>query len=311
MPRRTACVPVVAFLVLACPACDGDTSNTTTDASDASDSCTPAGPDIADSCPDESLWCGPSSTCEPRAGPDEVCDPRPCLPELTCHIDKRCGVTRQAGEACASSFECTPGLRCNHGELPELFAVGVCREQAADGEPCGYEHAPDEALGRALAPYDERLDRGDCLPGLSCAPGFPAPGGTDAPPICLDSKGVACFFSGSCQPDGALAIGAPCTRSIACASGVCAVFASPLSATPLPGFGKGGEWLGPRVGTCVGADDAITNCGRGDPCAEGFTCIDRECIAPNTQRPGEVCSDAGGHECAFGLVCDGRECRYP
>lgn len=265
----------------------------------------------ADSCRDAAAWCAPSGRCEPRAPAGEVCDPRPCLPELRCHIDKRCGVLRTSGQACASSFECATGLRCNHGELPELFAVGLCREPAAAGEPCGYEHAPEESIGRALAPRDERLDRGDCGPGLSCAPVFPPPGDPETPPMCLDSKGVACFFSGVCRPDSGLPDGAPCARSDACASGVCAVFASPLSATPLPGFGKGGEWLGPRVGTCIRPDDAIVSCGRSDPCPEGFGCLDQTCVAPHTRRPGEGCSEASGHECAFGLVCEERTCRYP
>lgn len=272
-------------------------------------SCDPSAP--SDDCADPALWCTSAATCATRPVLGEVCDPAPCLDGLHCHIDKRCGELRAEGEACASSFECEPALVCNHGELPELFAVGLCRALAPEGAPCGYEHAALELIGRALAPHDDRLDRGDCLPGLSCAPVFPPPGGTDAPPSCAPSKGVACFFSGVCTLDGSLPLGAPCTRSAACESGVCAVFEPPLSATALPGFGKGGEWLGPRVGRCVGPDDALVTCGRADPCPATFTCIDRQCIAPHTQRPGEVCSDPAGVECALGLVCDGRACRYP
>jgi len=265
-----------------------------------------------DDCHDDSLWCGPDAICVARPGLDEVCDPAPCSGELYCHLDKRCGVSRLAGEACSSSIECASGLNCNQGELPELFAVGLCRGPAAEGEPCGFGHASDDVRGEALAPDFNGIDRGDCVTGLSCAPLFPGPGSGDAPPMCIETKkGVACFFAGACMPDGTLPFGAPCGRSEACASGVCAVFEPPLSAAPQPGFGQGGDWLGPRVGQCIGAADAISRCGRGDPCARGFACLDRQCVAPHTQRPNEKCTDDTGLECAFGLVCKSNECLYP
>ncbi len=265
-----------------------------------------------DDCRDASLWCGPAGICLRRPGIAEVCDPAPCAGELRCHLDKHCGVPRAVGEACFSSSECASGLNCNHGELPELFTVGLCRSPAVEGEPCGFTHAPEDAHEQALAPFYDAIDRGDCQAGLSCAPVFAAPGSGASPPICEGgSKGVACFFAGACRADGTLPWGAACGRSVACASAVCAVFDPPLSAVPQPGFGQRGEWLGPRVGTCIGEGDAIAECGRGDPCAVDFTCLDRQCIAPHTQRPGELCSDVDGLECAFGLACDGRECRYP
>jgi len=273
--------------------------------------CDESAPAAKDDCQDGSLWCGPAGTCLARPGAGEVCDPAPCAGNLRCHLDKHCNLPRVAGEACFSSSECATGLTCNHGELPELFAVGLCRSPSAQGERCGFGHAPDETHDQALAPYYDGIDRDDCLPGLSCAPVFPAPGSGEAPPICADSKGVACFFAGACRPDASLPQGAPCGRSAACASAVCAVFDAPLSATSQPGFGLGGEWLGPRVGLCIAPGDAIDDCGRGHPCADDFTCLDRQCIAPHTQRPGELCSDVDGVECAFGLVCTGRECRYP
>jgi len=90
---------------------------------------------------------------------------------------------------------------------------------------------------------------------------------------------------------------------------VCAVFEDPLSVVPLPGFDASGKWIGPHVGRCVAPGGAISACRRGLACATSFTCLDRHCVAPHTQRPGEICSDVDGVECAFGLVCDGRKCR--
>lgn len=215
---------------------------------------------------------------------------------------------RGEGETCVSDYECAPGLSCNHGALPEDLATGRCLPPAAEGGVCGYTHASELTLGRALEPEHDGIDRGDCDVGLLCAPTFPAAGTDEAPPICDDAKGVPCFFSGACRPAGSLVLGAPCARSEACDSGVCAVFEEPLAVIALPGFDAAGKWIGPHVGRCVSPEDAIATCGRGLPCAAGFTCLDRQCIPPHTQRPGEVCSVAGGTECAFGLVCDGRTC---
>lgn len=218
---------------------------------------------------------------------------------------------RGEGETCVSDFECAAGLGCNHGELPEDLATGRCLPPAGEGAACGYTHAPVHLLGRALEPGIDgagALDRGDCAAGLRCAPTFPAPGSDETPPMCDDAKGVPCFFSGFCRPAGTLSFGAPCASAEACESGVCAIFEEPLSVVALPGFDAAGKWLGPHVGRCVEPDDAIAVCGRGIPCAEGFTCLDRQCVPPHTQRPGEVCSVADGTECAFGLRCDGRAC---
>ena len=178
---------------------------------------------------------------------------------------------RAEGERCLVSAECAEGLGCNQGELPEDLGVGLCRPPAADGAPCGFNHAPADTLGRALGPEFAGIDRQDCAAGLSCAPIFPPPGGTEAPPICQDLKGVPCFFAGACRPDATLLLGAPCARSPACESGVCAVFEDPLSVVPLPGFDASGKWIGPHVGRCVAPGGAISACRRGLACARSFT----------------------------------------
>lgn len=233
------------------------------------------------------------------------------LAVVACDDDGGARTARGDGEPCSSSLDCGPGLGCNHGELADNFALGLCRAPAGRGEPCGFAHAPDELIGEALPAGYDGVDRGDCAEGLACAPRFPMPGSGEPPPMCAYSKGVACFFAGACEALASLPDGAPCGRPEACASGVCAVFDPPLSVVPIAGFGPGGDWLGPHVGLCVAPDDAIDECGRGHACAVDFTCLDRRCVAPHSQRPGALCSDVDGVECAFGLVCNGRECRYP
>ena len=228
--------------------------------------------------------------------------------EVACQSEDASTECRGLGQPCVSDIACDTGLGCNHGELPEDLSTGRCLPPAAANMPCGYTHASELTLGRALEPGHAGIDLGDCATGLDCAPRYPAPGSGEAPPICDDLKGVPCFFAGVCRPEGTLALGVPCARSEACASGVCAVFEEPLSVIELPGFDAAGKWVGPHVGRCVGPEDAIATCGRGLPCTTDFTCLDRQCVPPHTQRPGEVCSVAGGIECAWGLICDGRTC---
>jgi hypothetical protein len=231
----------------------------------------------------------------------------PVAPHVCTHAGQTV-VCRGPGETCAATSECDRGLVCNQGELPEDLETGLCRAPAEEGARCGFTHAPEAILGRALAPEYDGIDRGDCAAGLACAPLFPPPGGDEAPPECAPEKGVPCFFSGLCRVAGSLPQGAPCARSEACASGVCAIFEEPLSVVPLPGFDQTGKWIGPHVGRCIGASDAIVTCGRGIPCAEGMSCLDRRCVPPHTLRPGEFCSDPGGAECAFGLTCQDDVC---
>jgi len=162
-------------------------------------------------------WCG---TCAAQASAGGECDrnrPNGCAPGLACVSGGTCVAPMASGTACASSADCSGGLRCNRE------SVRRCAPRAQLNETCSEVVDCDPTLGLycnesglcAVAEYASAGDACDFEAGTYCAAsgscksseGLPEPVGTcdapgadgeacdlmtgdgcDAPALCIESR---------------------------------------------------------------------------------------------------------------------------
>jgi hypothetical protein len=222
-----------------------------------------------------------------------------------------------AGAACVSNGECTPGLFCKKasGACP-----GACTPFAASGQSCedGTPCAPGSSCNSrglchvAAKPGDSCQDGSDCddndlclgkdcpaklycdasagICKLGVTEGMPcgAVGGTSAPMVWCEQDLFcdAVFISdiGACRKPGGA--GTPCNQS-GCSDGFHCVGYVPFGAAP-------------KLGACAGPSSAGGDCLSPSDCAAGLACVSAVCAAPLAL--GSTC--ASDEECTAGLTCD-------
>lgn len=226
---------------------------------------------------------------------------------------------RAAGELCALSMECRPGLWCDGPELTcprcvpffadgtDTRSLGGCPEALTGLSDGGLRCHAFRRAGQACALGADEQWGTSCAPGLACVAGVCttplSEGGFCTPEACAPN--LVCGDAGRCAPRGEL--GEPCgtcLQGLQCRDGTCARLG-------LEGAACRFAWEcrapnGCLGGVCRPLGAVGATCTTVMDCEGHLACVGGTCRTPRGLD--EPCANLPS-ECASGLTCDGARCR--